>query len=59
MALTNASEPSLARTRVRHSEAGRISRRARVRRAALRYLAVWGAVAALALIAQAVAPAAS
>lgn len=36
---------------------GRFSRRSRVRRAALRYVAVWTAVAALALFAQAVAPA--
>lgn len=38
---------------------GRFSRRSRARRAALRYVAVWTAVAALALLAQAVAPAAA
>ena len=38
---------------------GRFSRRSRVRRAAIRYVAVWTAVAALALLAQAAAPAAT
>lgn len=58
MATTNASERALARIRI-PSSATRLSRAARARRAVLRYLAVWGAVAALALIAQAVAPAAA
>jgi hypothetical protein len=40
-----------------NSSTGRFSRRSRARRAALRYVAVWSAVAALALVAQAVAPA--
>ncbi|HEY5802476.1 MAG TPA: hypothetical protein VIT90_02110 [Lysobacter sp.] len=58
MATTTASERSLARIRIPHS-ASRQSRSVRARRAVLRYLAVWGAVALLALIAQAVAPATS
>ena len=58
MATTNTSERALARIRIPAS-ASRLSRAARTRRAVLRYLAVWGAVAALALIAQAVAPAAA
>ena len=61
MAMPNAGESS-PRTRPIHVPATsttRLSRQARVRRSVLRYLAVWAAVAAMALIAQAVAPAAT
>lgn len=44
---------------VASTSAGRFSRRSRVRRAAFRYVVVWTTVAALALLAQAVAPAAA
>lgn len=58
MALPDASQHSSAHAEPHLHGYGRLSRRSRARRAALRYLTVWTAVAALALIAQAVAPAA-
>ncbi|GAA5077181.1 hypothetical protein [Lysobacter panacisoli] len=59
MALPDASEHASAHAEPQLHGYGRLSRRSRAKRAALRQVAVWTAVAALALIAQAVAPAAT